>query len=52
MCADKRPNMRDILKNLRQPMPLGEKLRLFAGNMKARLAKRQACCGHPGQPGC
>lgn len=52
MCADKRPNMSDVLKNLRKPMPLGDKLRLFMSSMKERLAKRQACCGHHGQPGC
>ena len=36
--------------NLRQPMPLGRKLRRL-------IAKRlrfppQPCCGHPGEPGC
>jgi hypothetical protein len=36
--------------NLRQPMPLGRKLRLFIANrMKF---PPPPCCGHPGEPGC
>jgi hypothetical protein len=39
-----------FLANLRQPMPLGRKLRLL---MKNRLRFPPApCCGHPGEPGC
>ena len=32
--------------------PLTAKLRMAASNTFIKLRKRQACCGHPGQPGC
>ena len=47
-----RPSIRDFLTNLDQPMPLGIKLRKLARNLWRRIALRQACCGHPGEPGC
>ncbi|MEG6549815.1 hypothetical protein V6C53_06210 [Desulfocurvibacter africanus] len=52
MCSTHRPTLKATLDNLRQPMPLREKLRLIARNFSLRFSKRQACCGHPGQPGC
>jgi hypothetical protein len=39
-----------FLANLRQPMPLRQKLRLL---IKNRLKfPPPVCCGHPGDPGC
>jgi len=36
--------------NLRQPVPLGRKLRLLIRN-RLRVPPTP-CCGHPGEPGC
>ena len=47
-----RPSLRDVLTNLDQPMPLREKLGKLVVNLWRRVALRQACCGHPGEPGC
>jgi hypothetical protein len=41
-----------LLANLRQPGPLGWKLRRLAANMGIKISRRQGCCGHPGEPGC
>jgi hypothetical protein len=43
-------NPSDVLANLRQPMPLPEKLAKIARNRA--IALRHGCCGHPGEPGC
>jgi hypothetical protein len=40
------------LSNLRQPMPLGRKLRLILSNNLIKIKNRQSCCGNYGQPGC
>jgi hypothetical protein len=40
------------MNNLRVKMPWRKKLRLMMGNYWIRIAKRQDCCGHPGEPGC
>ncbi len=40
------------LTNLSVPMPLDRKVVTFTRNLWARLVRRQACCGHPGEPGC
>jgi hypothetical protein len=39
-----------FMDNLRQPMPLGRKLRLILRN-RLRFPPTP-CCGHPGEPGC
>jgi hypothetical protein len=39
-----------FMANLRQPMPLGRKLRLLLRN-RLRFSP-EFCCGHPGEPGC
>jgi hypothetical protein len=39
-----------FMANLRQPMPLGRKLRLILRN-RLRFPPTP-CCGHPGEPGC
>jgi hypothetical protein len=41
-----------FVRNWRQPMPLGKKVRLTVRNLTIKFAKRQTCCGHPGEPGC
>lgn len=48
----RRPSIGDFLTNLDQPMPLGEKLVKLVRNLWRRVALRQTCCGHPGEPGC
>jgi hypothetical protein len=48
--ADK--SIRDILTNLDQPMPLGEKVRKVTRNLWRRVLLRQDCCGNHGEPGC
>ena len=39
-------------RNLKQPMPLGRKIRLVVRNTSIKIKTRQPCCGHPGEPGC
>jgi hypothetical protein len=46
------PSIRDFFTNLDQPMPLPEKLGKLTRNLWRRVALRQNCCGHPGEPGC
>jgi hypothetical protein len=48
----RRTVFRQFLTNLDQPMPLPEKVRKLTGNLWRRVALRQTCCGHPGEPGC
>jgi hypothetical protein len=38
--------------NLRQPGPLSWKIRRIVANNAIKLARRQSCCGHDGEPGC
>jgi hypothetical protein len=38
--------------NFRGPLPWSDKLRLAARNTWLKVRTRQACCGHPGEPGC
>jgi hypothetical protein len=56
MCSEpmKRPgpDPQAFLRNLRQPMPLGRKIRLVVKNTSIKFRYRQSCCGHPGEPGC
>ncbi|MGI6206932.1 MAG: hypothetical protein ACOYEW_01850 [Anaerolineae bacterium] len=53
MCdGQHRTDWRATWDNLRQPMPLGRKLRLLAQNLWIRVKTRSACCGHAGEPGC
>ena len=48
----KRPAFRDFFTNLNQPMPIHKKLARLTRNFARRVVLRQACCGHPGEPGC
>ncbi len=41
-----------FLKNMAAPMPLRRKLYLTLRNVLLKMARRQTCCGHPGEPGC
>jgi len=53
VCDQEQPSAAAYLANLKQPMPLGKKLRLLARNAARRLFPRPAtCCGHAGEPGC
>ena len=47
-----RASLKDFLTNLDQPMPLMQKLGKLVRNLWRRVALRQDCCGHPGEPGC
>ena len=38
--------------NLRQPGPLGWKIRRFFANTATKIARGQSCCGNGGEPGC
>ena len=51
MSAD-RPSIRDFFTNLDQPMPLRVKMGMLTRNLWRRVALRQNCCGHDGEPGC
>lgn len=43
----------DSLRNLlRGGLPLRRRLAIAADNYRRRVVLRQACCGHPGEPGC
>ena len=54
MCSNNegRPAPDAFIRNLKQPMPLAEKLRLIARNTTIKFTRMQSCCGHPGEPGC
>lgn len=56
MCSEppKRPgpDPSAFMRNLRQPMPLGKKIRLVVRNQAIKFRTLQSCCGHPGEPGC
>lgn len=42
----------DPLANLRGSRPARQKAWLFARNLWIKVRHQQACCGHPGEPGC
>jgi hypothetical protein len=53
MCAERRYGTpRESLENLRQPMPLSRKLRLFLRNYWIKARTGSTCCGNHGEPGC
>ena len=57
MCSDSKserpgPDPQAALRNLRQPMPLGRKIRLVVRNTAIKFQTHSPCCGHPGEPGC
>ena len=48
----RRGTISEFLTNLDQPMPWPEKLGKLTRNLWRGVVLRQACCGHPGEPGC
>ncbi len=53
MCdGHERPSMSDTWANLKQPMPLGKKLRLVVKNTWIKIRTTSTCCGNFGEPGC
>ena len=46
------PAVRSFFANWRQDLPLRTKLRLATRNTWIKVSHLQACCGHPGEPGC
>ncbi len=50
--AEHHENPLAIWSNLRQPMPIGRKLRLLIANNLIKIKTRRSCCGNYGQPGC
>jgi hypothetical protein len=52
MCDRKRLEVKAIIDNLKIPMPIGRKARLFIRNNILKTVRMKSCCGHPGEPGC
>ena len=53
MCSEgRRGTPQEALANLRQPMPMRRKLRLFFRNNVIKIRTRADCCGNYGEPGC
>lgn len=53
MCTEQRRGTpQETLKNLRQPMPVGRKLRLIVRNNLIKVRTVSDCCGNYGEPGC
>jgi hypothetical protein len=46
------PDPRTALRNWRQPMPLGRKIRIGVRNTLIKIRTHQTCCGNYGEPGC
>jgi hypothetical protein len=53
MCNEhRRRTASESLENLRQPMPLKQKLRLILRNNWIKIRTGSSCCGNHGEPGC
>ena len=53
MCDKERHGtVSESLENLRQPIPLNWKVRLFLRNNWRKVRTGSACCGNHGEPGC
>lgn len=52
MCAPVKPDLKELLDNLKTPMSWNRKARLFLRNNLVKIQKRQTCCGNAGEPGC
>jgi hypothetical protein len=50
--APQRIGPSEFVRNLRQPGPLGWKLRRLLANTAIKVSHGQRCCGHAGEPGC
>jgi hypothetical protein len=46
------PSVSETIQNLRRPMPLGRKIRLFIRNNWRKIRTGKSCCGNFGEPGC
>jgi len=42
----------NAISNWQQPIPLPRKIWMALRNVAIRGVRRQACCGHHGEPGC
>jgi hypothetical protein len=49
---EQRSSPSESLANWRQPGPLGWKIQRTLVNTWIKVARRQPCCGHSGEPGC
>ena len=53
MCSEKpRGTPSEAWQNLKQPLPLGLKVRLAVLNTLRKIETRSDCCGNYGEPGC
>ncbi len=52
MKDQEKPNPKDFITNLSQPIPFGKKISLLLRNNALKIINRTRCCGHPGEPGC
>jgi hypothetical protein len=55
MCSNtpaEKPGASAFMRNLRSPMPLGRKFRLFFRNEWTKVRTGKPCCGNYGEPGC
>jgi hypothetical protein len=53
MCSEhQHGTVSESVQNLRQPMPLSRKIRLFVRNNWIKVRTRSSCCGNHGEPGC
>ena len=52
MCASERPDLKTVIDNLKQSLPIRRKILLFIKNSLIKITRLKSCCGHPGEPGC
>jgi hypothetical protein len=52
MCANEKPDIQAVIRNLKKPVPFLQKLGFVIKNSLIKITKFQNCCGHPGEPGC
>lgn len=52
MCASERPDLKAVIDNLKQPLPILRKIFLLIKNSLLKIIRLRSCCGHPGEPGC
>jgi len=48
----RRGTLGEYITNLKAPPPWPQKFFAILRNFSRRFILRQACCGHPGEPGC
>ncbi len=52
MCEAEKQNLKSVIDNLRQSLPIGRKISLIIKNSFLKIIRLKSCCGHPGEPGC